>query len=444
MRWSVVIPVWNGHEHLPACLEAVLAQEPAPLEIITVDNASTDGSAALIAERFPQVRLLRQDRNLGFAGGCNAGLRISQGEGIVLLNQDTQVLPGWLAALHDALTRPAVGIAGCKSLFSGTSLIQHAGGYIEWPLAAAHHFGERQPDGPKWDIPKPVEYVTGAAMAIARPVLERVGLLDEGFWPGYFEDADYCFRAREAGFEVWYWPAAELRHAESSSTPAPLQRSRYYQRGRLRFVLKHMPPERWLNEFLPAEITYQPAAIRGFESQALRLGYLEAILAAPRILDQRWHASPSVVQAVVEALQELSWRAWVTDLQTLTEQAQSGLAGSTPIAVSNTARPELSLPPSVPFREYTFRSQLTVIGRPLAWLRGLWYSVAARWGVRDLAEQQAAINAQVQIQLLALRLRMVQLAEGNAIIANSLAEFDPAASAQELPTNGRRDSGRLD
>src|SRR5205085_10407030 len=104
-QFSVIIPAWNGAALLPACLDALARQAPPPLEIIVVDNASSDGTAALLADRYPQVRLLGQTQNLGFAGGCNAGLRAARGDLLVLLNQDTVPEGGWLEALLKAFER---------------------------------------------------------------------------------------------------------------------------------------------------------------------------------------------------------------------------------------------------------------------------------------------------------------------------------------------------
>ena len=102
MITSVIIPVWNGIDDLPACLAALAEQSYAPLEIIAVDNASTDGSGDWIAANYPTVRLIRNSDNIGFGGACNAGLSAAKGDVMVLLNQDTIVRPDWLAALVKA------------------------------------------------------------------------------------------------------------------------------------------------------------------------------------------------------------------------------------------------------------------------------------------------------------------------------------------------------
>lgn len=325
MKASVIIPAWNGREYLPSCLDALLAQGYPDLEVIVVDNASTDGSADLVAEQYPHVHLIRNRRNLGFAGGCNTGLRVAQGDVLILLNQDTCVHPGWLQALVEALKNPRTGVAGCKILYPDGKTIQHAGGWIEWPLGLTHHYGQGEEDAGQWDEPRSVEYVTGAALACRRNVLDQVGLLDEGFWPAYFEDVDFCVHVREAGYEVRYIPDALLTHEETTSLADSPTLSRSYQRGRLRFVLKHMPPGRFLAEFVPAEKTYQPPAMRGKESASLRSVYLETLPVAASLLQRCWQVDEGTVDEVLTALQWLHQQAWEEDWNKVRELAMASV-----------------------------------------------------------------------------------------------------------------------
>ena len=384
MKVSVIIPVWNGREYLLACLDALLAQEYQDLEVIAVDNASTDGSADLVAERYPQVRLIRNRVNLGFAGGCNVGLRAAQGDVLVLLNQDTRVLPGWLRALVDALRQPKVGVVGCKILYPDGKTIQHAGGRIEWPLGMAYHYGKGERDDGQWDEPRQVEYVTGAAMAFRRDVLERVGLLDEEFWPGYFEDTDFCFRVRETGYEVRYVPDSVLIHTETTATGDPLAVSCAYERGRLRFVLKHLPPSRFLAEFVPAEERQHRSLIQGPEGDPLRIAYLGAIPMAARILRSRWQADKGTVEAVLMALQSLHR----PPTYRIVDEAPGEKKAISPL------------------EEFEFRSMMPVIGPLVAWLRSAWYNVAARWAVRYLIQQQNGINQRQEMYVRSLERRL--------------------------------------
>jgi GT2 family glycosyltransferase len=445
---SIIIPMWNGQAYIEACLTALLAQEYTPTEIIVVDNASTDESARVVAEKFPQVRLLCHRHNLGFAGGCNTGLKAAKGEVLVLLNQDTCVSPGWLRALCDALQAEKIGVVGSKIYYPDGETLQHAGARLEWPLGLAKHDGQGEKDTGAWDTPRPVEFVTGAALAFRRDLLARIGYLDELFWPGYFEDADFCLRAREAGTEVWYIPQATLIHAESSSFDNQELKSKTYQRGRLRFILKHMPPARFLAEFVPAEIAAQPAAIRGYESQALRLAYLEAIPAAAPILRQRWQADPATIHEVTAALGRLHRLAWAEDW----EKSKEPMAGIPPIRdftpeqVPPDAVPIAPLP--APLEDYKFESNAPLIGPLLVYLRSQWFNVAARWAfhqlllhfnklnelVNTLQNQQAKMNwrqetinlQQEQLNqhyIHTLERRLMELAEENALLARQVADI---------------------
>jgi GT2 family glycosyltransferase len=370
VRASVIIPVWNGRPYLRDCLDALLAQEFAEFEILAVDNASTDGSRDLIVTEYPSVLLIRNPGNLGFAGACNVGLRAAVGEVLVLLNQDTQVREGWLEALVRACQEPTVGVVGCKALYPDGKTIQHAGGRLEWPLGMGSHEGCGEPDGGAWSVPSPVDYVTGAAMAFRRQVLDELGPLDEGFWPGYYEDTDFCYRARQAGYKVWYTPEACLIHHESATLGGSRDLQVAFNRGRLRFVLKHLPPRRFLAEFVPAERALLASAARGEMAQNLRRVYVEAVPTAAVLLARRWKASLDATRQVLSALLELY---------------QDAAPGPIP------AEPNLS--------EFEFESRVPVFGPAIARLRALWYSVAARWAVRHLTQQQQALNRHYQYRI---------------------------------------------
>ena len=389
MKASVIIPVWNGREYLPGCLDALLAQEYPDFEVIAVDNASVDGSAELIAEKYPQVRLIRNIHNLGFAGGCNAGLKVAQGDVLVLLNQDTVVLPGWLRALVEALQKPEVGIVGCKILYPDGKTIQHAGGWIEWPLGLAHHYGQGELDQGQWDQHREVEYVTGAAMAFQRRLIDQIGGMDEGFWPGYFEDADFCFRAREIGYKTLYIHEAVVLHKETTSISDQFKLSCAYQKGRLRFILKHMPPYRFLNEFVNAEKSYQKQALRGQENGPLQIAYLEAMRSAPIIAMTRWRADAQIIRAILSSLQDLFEHSMIESQGKLLE-----MIGKTQLLPYGIRSSVASIPGFPPLREFQFQSSVPIIGPFIVYLRRLFFSVSAKWVIEDLMRQQEAINQQ--------------------------------------------------
>lgn len=278
---SVIIPMWNGADLIDECLSHLLANRlpnGAQFEVLVVDNGSTDGSAHLVEQRFPSIHLLRNGRNLGFAGGCNVGIAAARSNHLVLLNQDTAVAAQWLAELLVALRDPAVGIAGGLAFFGDGAYLQHAGIDIELPLAVARHRGYRESLAEEWLQPADVPAVTGAGLAIKREVLDQCGGLDEAFWPGYYEDLDLCYRVRQAGFRVHYAPTARLIHQESSSFQgASLLAAWARLRGRLRFVLKHLSPAQILTEFLPAEAMYRAIALDTDEDSFIARAYLEAI-----------------------------------------------------------------------------------------------------------------------------------------------------------------------
>lgn len=251
---AVILPVWNGMRDLPACLAALERQQGVAFDTYVVDNASDDGSAGFVESNYPDVRLIRNETNLGFAAGCNRGLRAAQGYAVlVLLNQDTEVRPDWLARLVAPLEHDAsIGIAGSKALFPDRT-IQHAGGEIN-RHGVTRHIGYRQPDRGQFAYLREVDFVTGSSLAITHAAYEAIGDLDEGFTPAYYEDVDWCRRARQAGFRVVYVPDSVLVHKEASvlldkSYDAEL----LAHRNRLRFVLKHWSLDQLVDEFMPAE-----------------------------------------------------------------------------------------------------------------------------------------------------------------------------------------------
>ncbi len=380
---SIIIPVWNGRHLLPACLESLRAErlrDNSRPEIIAVDNGSADGSADWIIANEPEVRLLRHQYNLGFGGGCNRGLRAAQSELLILLNQDAQVYPGWLQALEETFENPRIGIAGCKIFYPDGKTLQHAGAWIEWPMGYGRHFGHGEADADAWDVAKPVEWVTGAAFAIRRATYVATGELDEEFWPGYFEDVDYCLRAKVQGFETWYAPAAMLKHQESTSIGDKLELHRVFNRNRLRFTLKHLPPARWLAEAAPAEQQFIIHS-RGQEAAIRQLNLLEAAALAPALLIRYWQADQATVQKIVATLRTLAASHAATLRKTLDDPVAQPAVNPAPPALTT-------------LKEFEFSANRPLAGVLFSGFRRLWYNVAARWAILDLRIQQDRINQQ--------------------------------------------------
>ncbi len=238
---TVVIPVWNGAGVIVDCLRSLYANSGAPLRrVVAVNNASPDNSAAEIAREFPQVHLVHSSFNLGFAGGVNLGIDAAFAEdeevdAVVLLNQDCLVAPQWLDALCAGLSGDAqAAIAGC-TLLNADGAVNHAGARLDLPLAYSQHLTTVTA------APVRVDYVTGAVFAIRRAAWQTLGPLDEDFYPAYYEEADYCYRARRHGWGVLYVPGASARHLQTSQAwrQDPLLHWTQQHRARYRFIAKH-------------------------------------------------------------------------------------------------------------------------------------------------------------------------------------------------------------
>ncbi len=299
MKASVIVLSWNGKPYLEDCLTAVLTQSYPDFEALLVDNASTDGSADFVAERFPRARIIRNSQNLGFAAGMNVGLKAAAGEILVLLNQDTVVRENWLTALVEAMAADReVGVAGCKILESDGKTIQHAGATLEY-LSISHHYGYGELDQGQYDTLRAVDFVTGAAMGIKRVVVEKIGYLDEDFFPGYFEDVEFCLRAREAGYKVIYVPQAVLIHFQSSSIGQDsYAQNRYYHTNRFLFLLKNYTLDQLAIDLSSAERERLKITLPLNEIRALGRVYLENLLSLPRA-----SRGEEDIQQVSEAIQ---------------------------------------------------------------------------------------------------------------------------------------------
>jgi GT2 family glycosyltransferase len=275
-------------------------------EVIVVDNGSVDGSVDLVRHQFPEVRVVEAGRNLGFAGGANLGWQHSGGRVLALLNQDTEPQPGWLASLTSALDDQQIGVVGSKILEQDGITLQHAGGYFEWPVVEGEHFGRGERDLGQYDQASDVDFVTGAALAVRRDVLDQIGPMDEGFFPGYYEDVDLCLRARQAGYRVVYQPSAVVLHRESSSfSEVPQGRGPIVLRSRLRYILKNCSPDLFAGEFVPSEIARLPEM--GEEQiRSLALACTEAQILWPSLTRARTQpVSDEDVSLVIDALLSL-------------------------------------------------------------------------------------------------------------------------------------------
>lgn len=250
-RVSVIIPVHGKLAYTIACLRS-LARHGAqtPFEVIVVDDASPDASAATLAQ-VGGLRLLRNASNLGFIGSCNAGAATARGEFLLFLNNDTQVTSGWLDALLRCFAERAdCGIAGSRLVYPDGRL-QEAGGLV-FADGSCWTTGRFEPrDVPLFRCRREVDYVSGASLLIRREVFVRVGGFDTRYAPAYYEDADLAFAVRRLGLRVYYEPASVTIHCEGISAGTDLDHGmkRHQRPNQMKFV------DKWT-----AELAAQPPA----------------------------------------------------------------------------------------------------------------------------------------------------------------------------------------
>ena len=222
MDYSIIIPVFNKAELTRNCLRTLrdTLAGAGEGEVIVIDNASSDETPEMLAE-FPWATVIRNERNLGFAGANNQGARIAKGQFLVLLNNDTQGFPGWLAAMLEVAREPGVGAVGARLLFPNDT-IQHAGVVVAGSVFGRGSFGPfhcrygSPANDPTVTYRRDYQIVTGACLVTPRELYLELGGLDEIYWNGY-EDVDYCLKVRERDLRVVYEPRATLYHFESQS-----------------------------------------------------------------------------------------------------------------------------------------------------------------------------------------------------------------------------------
>jgi len=247
---SIILLNWNGKKDTLECLASLQKIDHPNFQPIVVDNGSTDGSVEAFRTAFPRVPILETKANLGFAGGNNAGIEWvlrHHAEWILLLNNDTIVDPQLLNAfLAAAKEQPKAKILGAKILRYGDwTTIDHLGGFWNGQKGEFDSPESGQTDHPYFDM-KPVDYVCGAAFFMHRSVPEAIGLLEPRFFL-FWEETDYCYRARKAGFEVWTAPEAKIWHKVSSSFTGGKPHMHYFWwRSRLLWIERNCSEaEKW-------------------------------------------------------------------------------------------------------------------------------------------------------------------------------------------------------
>jgi len=240
-KLSIITVNYNGLKDTCALIETIPFNDT--MEMIVVDNASNNDEAIIIQNKYPQVHVVRSDRNLGFAGGNNLGIKASKGEYLFFVNNDTifkdfnvQTLISRLESSHRiAMVCPKIRFAW------GSNPIQFAGYTPLSPITVRNKaIGCGEEDRGQYDEPHPTPYAHGAAMLVKREAIEKVGLMPECYFL-YYEELDWSMMMTRAGYEIWYDPACTIYHKESQATGqnSPL-RTYYITRNRLLLVKRNI------------------------------------------------------------------------------------------------------------------------------------------------------------------------------------------------------------
>lgn len=291
---SVVVVSYNTSRLLDRCLRSILRQSSLHTEVFVVDNASGDGSAAMVKERFPIIHLIANGQNRGFGAANNQAIALASGRSIVLVNPDCEVRPGSLPALQRFLDEhPQAAVAGGRLLYEDGSFQHNAFRFpglaqvfldyfpLHWRLVESRWNGRfpRAWDDRAYQMDHPL----GAFFAVRRDAVEQVGAFDEGYFM-YAEEVDWCYRLKQAGWEVWHCPEAVAVHLGGRSTRqhAPEMYVELH-RSRWRFYRKYYPrwfrlavrPIIWTGMVRKLVSLWRPFSVGGSDRAAQSRAFLE-------------------------------------------------------------------------------------------------------------------------------------------------------------------------
>jgi GT2 family glycosyltransferase len=291
MQASIIIPNWNGARHLPTCLNSLRQQTFKDFEVIVADNDSHDESRPLLAEQYPEVRVVALDKNYGFTGACNAGLEAAQGTIKILLNNDTECPPTWLAEVLAAFDRhPEAGLIASKMLlFDQRDTFHTAGDYYRKDGIPGNR-GVWQKDVGQYHE-GPVFSACGGSAAYRASMLAQIGLLDSDFFFSC-EDVDMAWRAQLQGWQAVFAPQAVVYHRLSATGAGP---TASYHDGRnfIYILVKDVPGVVWRKywrEIIAAQWRFAWEAIKAWRGAAARArlrGQLAGLIAIPKLLRKR-------------------------------------------------------------------------------------------------------------------------------------------------------------
>jgi GT2 family glycosyltransferase len=321
-RVTVVIPNWNGERFLDLCLSSLRKQAFKDFETVLVDNGSTDGSLRLLERDFPEVRVISMSENRGFSAAVNAGIEASEASYLALLNNDTEVDPGWLEALVRAAERhPESGLFASKLVdFHDRRVLDGAGDALRLS-GLPYRLGHGERDRGQFDLPAYVFSACGAAALYRREMLGDIGLFDEDF-VSYCEDGDLSFRAQLAGYRCLHVPGAVVYHMGSATTGSnrSATATRLGTRNSLSLLVKNLPLSA-VPHMLPFFVLGQIARLLTAAATGTLGAHLEGLAGA-------WHLLP----LMLKKRREIQGRKRVSDTTIRGLLRESSLAATASIA----------------------------------------------------------------------------------------------------------------
>ncbi len=303
---SVVIPNWNGMRWLDGVLTSIEQQSVQPLEVIVVDNGSTDGSREHLAAKWPEVDVVHWDENRGFAAAANDGFHRCTGEFVALVNTDIELETDWLERAEAALARnPAAASVATKMLdLKDPSRIYDTGNFLRRD-GACEQRGRFREDRGQFDEPGEVWSACAGAAIYRRSAVMEVGGFDERFFT-YLEDVELGLRLRLNGWKCVYEPCVALHAGGGSEAALSGGAAKWVERNTLLLVARHFPPS-WIGPVLYRQAAWKVSAIRSGNFPSFLKGFVTGLRWIPTMLRSRRLAPPPKVR-IEDAVPNRPWR----------------------------------------------------------------------------------------------------------------------------------------
>ncbi len=300
-QFTFIIANWNGEHLLADCLASFRNQTVRDFEIIVVDNGSTDGSVEFVRENYREAKLIALPENQGFCKANNEGIRQSSGEWVILVNNDTEIVPDYLAAIRRAMERfPDAGMFASKILFADSPSTIDNCGFTLSRAGTAQEIGRNEPDSGKYELGLEPFGPSGGAAVYRRKLLESVGLLDDDFFLIY-EDVDLAMRARLRGFRCYFVPDAVVYHKYRTTLARWPEWQVYYGQRNIELAYLKNMPGRLILRYGVLRVFYNFAGLFYFVRKRLLGSFLAAKFRVVRELPATWRKRRTIQSSRVIA-----------------------------------------------------------------------------------------------------------------------------------------------